>query len=49
LNAQNTYIHTTYKQYGHPALYFAAQGRHWDTLELLLEAKADPDLTDKAI
>jgi len=41
-------MHThTHIQDGRTALHFAAQGVHEDVMELLLEAKADPDLRDK--
>ena len=59
MNATHTYICTCvtpaqmhthiYTQYGHPALYFAASNGHEDVVELLLGAKADPDLTDVVI
>ena len=51
-NVMHTYIHThtfVYKQYGHTALYLAAFNRCEDVVELLLGAKADPDLTDRVI
>jgi len=45
-----THAHThTCTQYGRTALYFAASYGHEDIIELLLESKADPDLTDKVI
>ena len=37
----------THNQDGRTALHFAAQGGHEDVVELLFEAKADPDLRDK--
>jgi len=36
-------------QDGCTALYLAAQGRHEDVVELLLDAKADPELKEKVI
>ena len=45
-----THAHThIYTQYGRTALYFAASHGYEDIVELLLESKADPDLTDKVI
>ena len=44
------YIYITHiSQDGCTALYLAAQKRHADVVELLLAAKADPELTDKVI
>lgn len=43
-------MHThIYTQYGHPALYLAAFNGHEDLIELLLDANADTNLTDKVI
>ena len=41
-------IHT-YTQHGQTALHRAAHYGHEDVVELLLEAKGDPDLTDMVI
>ena len=35
-------VHLHVTQDGWTALHLAAQGGHWDVVELLLEAKADP-------
>ena len=39
------HIHAHISQDGYTALYLAAQGGHEDVVELLLEAKADLELT----
>jgi len=43
------HIHAHISQNGCTALHLAAQGGHEDVVELLLEAKADPELKEKVI
>ena len=43
-----THTHT-HTQFGSNALHLAVQEGHKDVVELLLEAKADPDIPDKVI
>ena len=47
--AMHMHVHTHISQYGRTALHLAAQGGHEDVVELLLEAKADPELQIKVI
>ena len=46
---QCIYIYTHLSQDGRTALHLAARGGHEDVVELLLEAKADPELKTKVI
>lgn len=39
----------THTQAGHTALYSAASNGYEDIVEMLLQSKADPDLTDTVI
>ena len=43
-NAVHVYVHAHISQDGCTALYLAAQKGHEDVVELLLEAKANPEL-----